>query len=61
MIHLYGGYKRLTSELKTYTEAESEKILHEHGNVKKPAVVMLILYEVYFETYTIMKDKKGFI
>ena len=61
MIHLYGAYKRLTSDLKKYTETESEKILHEHGNEKKPAVAMLILDKVYFETQTIMKDKKGFI
>ena len=47
--HLYSAYKRLTSDLKTYTESEGmEKVFHANENQKKARVAILISDKIDF-------------
>ena len=60
--HIYSTFKRLTSDLKTHTHTESErmkKVFYENGSEEQAEIAILILDKIDFKIKTVTRDKEG--
>ena len=60
--HLHAAFRRLTSDLKTYSlrVKEQKKVFHANGNKTEAGVAILVSNKIDFKTNTITKDNKGY-